>query len=202
MAASLDYTAATSARRGRSARRPSGRGAPSTEPKVSIPETNSVGPEASVDKAADHPNDDARNVRDPVAHVGAEVKGGLDELNEAAEGTRPDKYGEQSNASGSGQREGECRKGNEVYQFVAAVGRRRRGLQGPEHRDRQNEGHGEGDWDVEVRAHRLKLLLATMKGNKSLWTQRMIGKRKVVAYQGVGGSDKRELSHILENLLF
>ena len=149
-----------------------------------------MAPEASIDKAADHPQDDARNVCDPVAHVGAAVKGGLDEFNEAAEGTRPDKHRRQSNAPGSGQREGECGKGNEVDDLVAAVGRRRRGLQGPEHRDRQNEGHGEGDWDVEVLAHRLRLLVATMKGNKSLWMTRMIGKGKVVAYQGLGGSDK------------
>ena len=110
-------------------------------------------PEASIDKAADNPQDDAQNVCDPVAHVGAAVKTWLDEFNEAAKGTRPHKHGGQSNAPGSGQREGECRKGNEVYDLVAAVGRRRRGLQGPEHRDRQNEGHGEGDWDVEVLAH-------------------------------------------------
>ena len=125
-----------------------------------------MGPEASIDKAADHPNDDAHNVCDPVAHVGAAVKTWLDELNEATEGTRPHKYRRQPNTPGSGQGEGERCKGNEVDDLVAAVGRRRRGLQGPEHRDRQNEGHGEGDWDVEVLAHRLKLLAATMKGNK------------------------------------
>ena len=124
-----------------------------TKTKFSIPETNSVGPEASIDKAADNPKGDAQNVCDPVVHVGAAVKGGLDEFNEAAKGTRPHKHWGQSNAPGSGQREGECRKGNEVYDLVAAVGRRRRGLQGPEHRDRQNEGHGEGDWDVEILAH-------------------------------------------------
>ena len=112
-----------------------------------------MGPEASIDKAADHPQEDADNVCDPVAHVGAAVKGGLNEFNEAAEGTRPHKHGGQSNAPGSGQREGERCKGNEVDDLVAAVGRRRRGLQGPEHRDRQNEGHGEGHRNVEVLAH-------------------------------------------------
>ena len=117
-----------------------------------------MGPEASIDKAADHPQDDAQNVCDPVAHVGAAVKGGLDEFNEAAKGTRPHKHGGQSNAPSSGQREGERRKGNEVDDLIAAVGRRRRGLQGPEHRNRQNEGHGEGDWDVEVFAHYARLL--------------------------------------------
>ena len=135
-----------------------------------------MGPEAPIDKAADNPQGDAQNVCDPVAYVGATVKTWLDELNETPKGTRPDKHGGQSNAPGSGQREGECRKGNEVYEFVAAVGRRRRGLQGPEHRDRQNEGYDYGEGNVEVRAHRLKLLLATMKGNKSLWATRIIGK--------------------------
>ncbi len=97
--------------------------------------------------------------------VGAAVKGGLNEFNEAAEGTRPHKYRRQSNAPGSGQREGECRKGNEVYQFVAAVGRRRRGLQGSEHRDRQNEGDSEGDWDVEVFSHYVQLMVTEIKRN-------------------------------------
>ena len=143
-----------------------------------------MGPEASVDKAADHPQSDAQNVCDPVAHVGAAVKTRLDEFNEAAEGTRPDKHGGQSNAPGSGQREGECGKGNEVYDLVAAVGRRRRGLQGPEHSDRQNEGHGEGDWDVEVLAHRLKLLVSTLKCNKSLYTKRIIGKVEIGGLSG------------------
>ena len=125
-----------------------------------------MGPEALIYKAADNTNDYADNVCAPVVHVGAAVKGGLDELNEAAEGTRPDKNGGQSNAACSGEGKGECRKGNEVHDLIDAVGRRRRGLQGPEHRNRQNEGHGEGDWDVEVLAHQLKLLVATMKGNK------------------------------------
>ena len=52
-----------------------------TKTKFSIPETNSVGPEASIDKAAEDPQDHADNVCDPVIHVGAAVKGGLDELN-------------------------------------------------------------------------------------------------------------------------
>ena len=95
----------------------------------------------------------AQNVGDPVAHVGATVKTWLDELNETPKGTRPDKHGGQANAPDSGQREGECRKGNEVYAFVAAVGRRRRGLQGPEHRDRHSEGHDEGDRNVEIFSH-------------------------------------------------
>ena len=141
------------ARRGRSARRPSGRGAPSTEPKVSIPETNSVGPEASIDKAADNPKGDAQNVCNPVAHVGAAVKTWLDEFNQTPKGTCPYKYREQTKSASSGQREGECGKGNEMDDLVAAVRRRRGRLQGPEHRDRQNEGHDEGDWDVEVLAH-------------------------------------------------
>ena len=146
-----------------------------------------MGPEASIDKAADHPNDDARNVCDPVGHVGAAVKGGLDEFNEAAKGTRPHKHGGQSKAPSSGQREGECCKGNEVDDLVAAVGRWRRRLQGPEHRDCQNEGHNEGDRNVEVRAHRLKLPVATTKSNKTLWTTRIIGKMESAGLSGVCG---------------
>ena len=110
-------------------------------------------PDASIYKAADNPQSDAQNVCDPVVHSGTAVKGGLDEFNEAAKGTRPHKHGEQSNAAGSGQREGECRKSNEVYDLVAAVRRRQWALQGPKHRDCQSDGQDEGDWNVEVLAH-------------------------------------------------
>ena len=110
-------------------------------------------PDASIYKAADNPQGDAQNVCDPVGHSGTAVKGGLDEFNEAAKGTRPYKHGEQSNAAGSGQREGECRKSNEVYDLVSAVRRRRWALQGPKHRDCQSDGQDEGDRNVEVLAH-------------------------------------------------
>ena len=114
---------------------------------------NSVGSEASIHKAAGNTNNHADNVCDPVTHVGAAVKTWLDEFDHTTEGTRSQKHGGQPNAPGSGQREGECRKGNEVDDLVAAVWRRRRGFQGPEHCDRQGEGHDEGDWDVEIFSH-------------------------------------------------
>ena len=127
-----------------------------------------MGPEASIDKTADNPQDDTQNVCDPVVHVGAAIKGGLDELNEATKGTRPHKYRDQSNAPGSGQWEGECCKGNEMYNLVAAVGCWRRGLQGPEHCDRQSEGHDEGDRNVEVLSHHVRLPVLVIKRNKWL----------------------------------
>ena len=83
-----------------------------------------MGPEALIYKAADNTNDYADNVCAPVVHVGAAVKIGLDEFNKAAKGTRPHKYRGQSNAACSGEGKGERRKGNEVYDLVASVGRR------------------------------------------------------------------------------
>ena len=70
----------------------------------------------SIYKAADNTESDANNVSDTVVYIGAAVKGGLDELNEAAEGTRPHKHGGQSNTPGSGQREGKRCKGD-LYSF-------------------------------------------------------------------------------------
>ena len=155
--------------------------------KPKIPETNSVGPQASIDKATDNSKNDARNVCDPVVHVDAAVKGRLKEFNEIPKGTRPHKYRGQSKAPGSGQREGECRKGNEVYDLVAAVGRWRRGLQRPKHRDCQSEGNDEGDRNVEVLAHQLKLMLTIIKGNKSSWKTRIIVKMESGCLSGFCG---------------
>ena len=52
--------------------------------------------------------------------------------------------------------------------FVALLEHWRRGVQGPEHRNRQNEGHGEGDWNVEVLTHYARLLVMEIKRNKWL----------------------------------
>ena len=99
------------------------------------------------------PKIDADDIRDPVVYVGAAVEAGLDEFNGAAEGAGADKDRQQANAARAGQREGECGEGYEVHQLVAALRRRGRRLQGPEHRDGQGERHGECKRYVEVLAH-------------------------------------------------
>ena len=101
-----------------------------------------MGPEASIHKAADNTNDHADDVCDPVVHVGASVEAGLDEFNGAAEGARADEHGEQANAAGAGQREGQRGEGGEVNELVAALRRRGRLVHGPEHCDAQRERHG------------------------------------------------------------
>ena len=71
--------------------------------------------------------------------VGAAVEAGLDELDGAAKYARADEHGEQANAAGTCQLEGESREGYEVHKRVAALRRLKR----PEHRDGQGERHGE-----------------------------------------------------------
>ena len=65
-----------------------------------------MGSEASIHKSAGKPNDHADNVCDQVVHAGAAVKTGLDEFDHTSEGTRPQKYREQSKAASSGEGEG------------------------------------------------------------------------------------------------
>ncbi len=96
---------------------------------------------APIKQAASNAQGHADDVRYPVVDVGAAVEAGLDEFNGAAEGARADEDGQQPEAARAGQWEGECGEGDEVHQLVAALRRRGRRLQGPEHRDGQGERH-------------------------------------------------------------
>ena len=107
----------------------------------------------SVQQPASNAEGDADNIGYPVVKVGAAVEAGLDEFNGAAEGARAYEDRQQPEATRAGQREGECGKGYEVHQLVAALRRRGRRLQGPKHRDGQGERHGDCQGDVEVLAH-------------------------------------------------
>ena len=108
---------------------------------------------ATVKQAASYAQGHAYDVRYPVIYVGAAVEAGLDEFNDAAEGARADEHRQQTDATRAGQREGECGEGYEVHQLVAAPRRRR--LQGPEHREGQDERHNCSEGDVEVLTHPL-----------------------------------------------
>ena len=99
---------------------------------------------APVKQAKANAQDDAHDVRDPVVYVGAAVEAGLDEFDHAAKCTRADEDGEQSDAARVRQREGECGEGDEVHELVAALRRRGRRFNGPEHRDGQGERHNDG----------------------------------------------------------
>lgn len=85
-----------------------------------------MGPEASINKPTYNPKGHAQNISDPVVHIGAAVEAWLDEFNHTAEDTRPQKNGKQSEATCSGEGEGQRSKGDEVYELVAAVWCRRR----------------------------------------------------------------------------
>ena len=108
---------------------------------------------ALIKQAAANAQDDTDDIRYPVVDVGAPVEAGLYEFNDPAEGTSAYKDRKQAKAPRVGQREGECCEGDEVYQLVAALRRRRWRLQGPEHRDGQGERHNNGEEAVEVLAH-------------------------------------------------
>lgn len=76
-----------------------------------------------VKQAASNAQGRAHDIRDPIVDVRAAVEAGLDEFDGTAEGARADEHGQQANAPRSGQREGECCEGDEVYQLVAALRR-------------------------------------------------------------------------------
>ena len=97
----------------------------------------------------------AYDVRDPVVYVGASIKAGLDEFNGAAISAGGYEYRKQPKAARAGQREGERCEGYEMHELVAALRRRGRLVQWPEHRDSKCERHNNGEENVEVLAHPL-----------------------------------------------
>ena len=80
-----------------------------------------MGPEASINKAADNSKGNADNISDPIVHIGTAIKDRLDEFNETTEGTRRHKHREQSKAPSSREGQGECRKSDDVYELVTTV---------------------------------------------------------------------------------
>jgi hypothetical protein len=112
-----------------------------------------VAAQAPVKQPTAYPDGDADRISHPVAHVGAAVKRGLYELDEAAEGAGTYEYRDQPQAAGAGQREGECGEGNKVHDLVTALGRGRGRLEGPEPGHTQGDGHKGCERDVEVLAH-------------------------------------------------
>ena len=122
--------------------------------------------EAPVEQPAAYADYNANNVSHPVANVGAAVKRGLYELDEAAEGARTNEDRYQSQAAGAGQWEGECGEGGEVHELVAALGRGWRGFQWPEHGHGQGDGHKGCEGDVEVLAHGAVVVGALGKGKR------------------------------------
>ena len=120
--------------------------------------------QAPVEQPAAYADYNANNVSHPVAHVGAAVKRGLYELDEAAEGARTNEDRNQSQAARTGQREGKCGEGDEVHELVAALGRGRGRLEGPEHGHTQGDRQKDCEGDVEVLAHGLVVAGALGKG--------------------------------------
>jgi len=125
-----------------------------------------VAAQAPVEQPAAYADGNADRVRHPVADVSAAVKRGLYELNEAAEGARANEHSNQSQAARTSQREGECGEGDEVHELVAALGRGRGRLEGPEHGHTKGDRQKDCEGDVEVLAHGLVVAGALGKGKR------------------------------------
>jgi len=77
-----------------------------------------------------------------------------------------------------------------VHELVAALRRRGRRVQGPEHRDGQGERDDYGEGDVEVLAHAIGLTALGAEHKQKLSLRIFAVKAKAMLNQGVGGSDK------------
>ena len=110
---------------------------------------------ASIKQAAANAQDDTDDIRYPVVDVGAAVEAGLDEFDDTPICARANEDGHQAKATCAGQREGKRCEGYEMHELVAALRRRGRLVQWPEHRDSKGERHNNGEENVEVLAHPL-----------------------------------------------
>ena len=79
-----------------------------------------------------------------------------------------------------------------MHELVAALRRRGRRLQGPEHRDTQGERHDYGEGDVEVLAHAIGLTALGTERKRGLSLSAFAVKWKAAENQGLVGSDKHE----------
>ena len=147
----------------------------------------SVRAQPAVQQAAGNPEDNADDVGDPVFKVRAAIEAGLYELNGPAEGGRPNEDGQQPEAARTGEWEDQCGKGDEVDDLVAPIGRWRRPVEGPEHRDSQRDGHDEGHGYVEVLAHAVGCTGAKLRRQAAanLARSRLSGDRRSMDCLGV-----------------
>ena len=74
-----------------------------------------------------------------------------------------------------------------MYQLVAALRRRGRRLEGPEHRDGQGERHNYGNVDVEVLAHSLACIWGDAQTHVQAAARRIRGKVERGATSGAWG---------------
>ena len=110
---------------------------------------------APIKQAAANAKNHTNDICGPVVDVGAAVEAGLDEFDDTPICARANEDGHQAKAPRAGQREGERCEGYEMHELVAALRRRGRLVQWPEHRDGKGERHNNGEENVEVLAHPL-----------------------------------------------
>jgi hypothetical protein len=93
------------------------------------------------------------NISNPILHIRAAPKGGLDKLYETAKGACTYKDWNKSNAACTRQWKGQGGKGKQVHDFVASLWRRGRLMDGPKHGHCQNSCHNQSEGDIEMLAH-------------------------------------------------
>ena len=83
---------------------------------------NLTSAQVSIEQTTANANYHTNSICEPIVDLGAAVVAGLDQFNGTAEGARADEDGQQAKAPCAGEREGECREGYKVHEFVAALG--------------------------------------------------------------------------------
>ena len=110
-------------------------------------------PKPAIEKGEYNPKCHTRNIGNPVLHICAAPKGGLNEFYETAKDTCANEDRYQPNSASARKRKGQSGKGDEVHKFIASIRRWWRLMHRPEHGHSQNCRHDECERDIEVLAH-------------------------------------------------
>ena len=117
-------------------------------------------PKPAIEQSQDNSEAHTCNICNPVLHICAASKGGLDELYETAKSACANKDRKQPNSASARQRKSQSGEGYEVHDFIASIGTRRWLIDGPKHGHCQHGCDNQCERDIEILAHvnRLKAL--------------------------------------------
>ena len=147
-------------------------------------------PKPAIEQGECNPECHACNIRNPILHICAAPKGGLDELYETAKSACANKDWNEPNSASARQRKGHSGEGYEVHDFIAAIWTRRRLIDWPEHGHCQNSRHDDCKRDIEILAHANRVKALGIEYKEKLRFGRFAVKAKAVLNQRLGGSDK------------
>ena len=152
--------------------------------------SNAVVAKSAVKERQHNSEHNTCNICNPILHIRAAPKGGLEDLNDAAIGAGAKEDGDQAKAVCARQRKGQCCKGNQMHDFIAAIWTRRRLIDRPKHRHCQYSRYDECERNVEVLAHVNRLKALGSEHKEKLCFERFAVKAKKVNNHRLGGSDK------------